>query len=104
MIRIISLSLTLLLAAACKKKPDCDGVVYSRNHVPVPNIPVMIGYSEGGKSQVVDYYHLTTNSGGHFSIDKKMPKKRNLENIHITSDSGSFHSENLKRNMEIILR
>lgn len=92
----------LLTAAACKKNAGCDGIVFSKNHVPVPNIPVTIGYSEGGKEQIVGYYHLSTNSEGHFELNEKIPKKQTLEEINIVSDSGRF-SGRPGSNMEIFL-
>ena len=104
MIRTSSICFVIvLLTAACKKNAECSGTVFSKNHAPVPNATILVGYSEGGKNQVVDFYRLTTNSEGQFSFDKKIPKKRNLEDVRVTSDSGSFYSDGAWRNMEIVV-
>jgi hypothetical protein len=95
-----------LSVIACRKKADCSGTVFSKHGVPMPKLPMMIEYSEGGKNQVVDYYQISTDESGHFSFNKKIPKKRTLEGIVVTvGDSGSFRSNSKPtRDMEIVLQ
>jgi hypothetical protein len=95
----------LTVMTACRKKADCSGTVFSNHHVPMPNLPMLIAYSDGGKNQVVDYYNITTDTNGHFSFTEKIPKKRTLEEIIVTiGDSGSFRSSGKPtRDMVIVL-
>lgn len=95
-----------LLAFACRKKVECSGTVLSKNRVPMPHLPLLIQYSEGGKNQVVNYYPAVTDDSGHFSLSKKIPKKQTLEAVIVTSgDSGSFRSSSKPtRDMVIVLQ
>ena len=83
---IVCMTVTL---TACTKKSLCQGKVYSKNNIAIPNIEVEIEvYNSTVKTKS---YKTNTDKNGHYLMAQSFQKDRTYK-FKCQCDSGSFHS------------
>ena len=105
------LVISAIMLAACGKKFECEGFVYSRHHVPMPGQIIFVPFETGGKSQSAGDYTVSTNSDGHFVFSKLLRRNLRIQNFIVQNkDSGDGGISNMpvsvngRRDLEIILK
>ena len=83
---IYILLLTTFIVAACRKKTEVTGVVYSKKNIPVPNVQVDCRYYKESSYPAGVVTTVTTNDKGEFQIQFKARKLKH--EIKCFCDSG----------------
>ena len=84
---IIIISFTI----SCKRKVSYSGYVYSKHHVPMPDLSFSLIFGYGGKDGPIGILPLYTDRSGYFSYNGKISKK-GFVSFDIKCDSGRYYS------------
>jgi len=103
------LFIVVILSVSCGKKRIYSGTVYSRHHIPMPNVSVGLHFGHGGRDATDASDYVTTDVNGNFTHTRRLRKNHFLGNIYVmTSDSGDcykkFNSQKDVTNVEMILK
>jgi hypothetical protein len=86
--RVVIICSVIVITNACTKHLDCDGRVFSKHGIPVPNVIVTFNEYNTASNYPSYYKECRTDANGYFMFSVKTKKKAYVD-LRCSCDSGT---------------